>query len=100
MNIGDWVLSMHEGNKIIGFITELVEDQVGIFVTFPKNYDNITMPISKVWTYNETAISPDDIPSLIDLSLCFKDKVWFNELVHELSLWKPASEIKNLKSRQ
>lgn len=93
MDTGDWVFTTHEGNKITGFVTGIENEYVDILVTVPRDYGTISMPMAKVWNNNEILISPDDIPSLIDLSLLFKDKEWFKHWVHELSLWKPVESF-------
>lgn len=100
MKLGEWVFTVHEENKITGFVTKINDDQVDIFVTIPKGYGSITKPVSKVWDHNETVIWMDDIPALIDLSLQIKDEEWFRKWAHELSLWRPASKLENLISRQ
>ncbi|NWL87566.1 MULTISPECIES: hypothetical protein [unclassified Paenibacillus] len=102
MDLGDWIFTAHNGNKITGFITDMAGDWVDIFVTIPQRYGTITRPISEVWTHDDkdVVLSPDDIPALIDLSLQIKDEEWFRKWAHELSLWRPASELENLISRQ
>lgn len=100
MKLGDWIFTAHNGNKITGFITDFENGKASIHVTIPKNYGSVQMDISEIYLHNDPVIWMDDIPSLIDLSLQIKDEEWFRKWVHELSIWKPASELENLISRQ
>lgn len=93
IKVGDWVFTSHEGNKITGFVATMPTDRVDIIVTIPKGYEPITMPISDVWTHDNVVLSPDDIPTLIELSLMLNDEEWFRKWTYELSLWKPVESF-------
>jgi hypothetical protein len=90
LNIGEWVHTCHNMNKITGYIVGVNANEVTVFATIPKNYGEITLRKSEVWLADNT-IWMDDIPALIDLSLTLKDKDWFEKWVNEMSLWKTVN---------
>jgi hypothetical protein len=92
MRPSDWIYSVHNNNKITGFITHMDDLEVIVQVTIPSNYGTINLLVESVWLTDEH-IWMDDIPTLIDLSLQIRDREWFEKWRHELSLWKPISEI-------
>lgn len=68
MKIGDWVKTYHNSNKITGFVTDLTDDIVTVFVTIPKNYGEIQVKKKDIWLA-DNVIGPDEVLMLIDLSL-------------------------------
>ncbi|MDY7222070.1 hypothetical protein [Halalkalibacterium halodurans] len=92
MRISDWAHTVHNRNKITGFVTRINGDEVTLQVTEPKGYGSIKIDKKEIIKSSE-AIWLDDIPSLIDLSLAIKDQEWFNKWVSELRKWKRVEEV-------
>ncbi|WP_068786630.1 hypothetical protein [Paenibacillus phocaensis] len=93
MIVGDWAFALHEGTKITGYVTGINSGQVDLFVTNPKGYGPVTMPVSEVGIHGAPVVWPDDIPAMIDLSLMIRDEDWFRHWMYELSLWKPIESF-------
>jgi hypothetical protein len=59
LKVSNWVYTVHNTNKITGFITEINDKKATILVTIPINYGKII-------------VSKNIILTLIDLSLSIK----------------------------
>ncbi|WP_047154201.1 IDEAL domain-containing protein [Aneurinibacillus tyrosinisolvens] len=92
MKIADWVHIDYKTNRATGFITEITEEKVGIFVTIPKHYGEVKVDKNQPMLAI-SLLGPDDLPSLIDLALESKDPEWFQALSYELNLWRPGSGL-------
>lgn len=99
MNVGEWVSGVYKGHKYKGFLLADNGDHKLIQSTIPAHFGIINVQGDDVWTDGEVIISPDDIPTLIEVSLAIRDKEWFMKWTHELSLWRPVSEINMLNLR-
>lgn len=93
MKPGEWVCGVYKGQKYKVFLLADNGDHKLIHSTIPAYFGIINVPEDDVWTDEEVMISPDDIPTLIEMSLAFRDKEWFMKWSHELSLWKPVNEV-------
>ncbi|WCK56326.1 hypothetical protein PP175_10645 [Aneurinibacillus sp. Ricciae_BoGa-3] len=95
MKVSDWVYTVHNKNKITGFITEINNKKATIFVTIPINYGEIIVS-KNIILKSSILLHLDDLPTLIDLSLSIKDKAWFNKLVNERKLWNRPEKIRGM----
>lgn len=92
MKVSDWIHTNHNMKKITGFVIDINESRVAIYVTIPKNYGALVMNQNDVWLADES-IWMDDIPTLIDLSLMIGDREWFEKWTKELSMWKEVEKV-------
>lgn len=93
--IGDWIYSVHEYEKVQGFVLEEVQGRrwVMVRVTTPPHMGVVAIPRRLAYKNNEICRGPDELLSLIDLALDLRDREWFEDLTHELSTWKAAENI-------
>ncbi len=92
VGVSDWVRTLHGMDKTTGFVVAANVDTVEVFVTIPEDYGYVTKKRSEVWLADDT-MSPDDISSLIDVSLAIKDQALFQKLCDEMKLWRKAEEV-------
>lgn len=98
VEIGDWVGTAYERDKIIGYVihSDAARKRCTIKVTKSENHGRMQCLIidyNKICAHKYAGLALDDIGSLIDLALQTRDKEWFDELMHEYSLWRPVQEV-------
>lgn len=90
---GEWVNGIIGMRNMRGFLLEIGETQALMRVTDPDEDKDLSVMVEiRDLIPSSFVIHHEDIPSLIDLALSLKDEQWFNELTHELNLWKTANE--------
>jgi uncharacterized protein YkvS len=92
VKVSDWVHTVHNQNKITGFITAINDNKVNVFVTIPKEYGEIEVLTNDIIESNNR-VWMDDIPSIIDLSIQIRDKEWFEKWTNEMRKWKKVNEV-------
>ncbi|WP_152397755.1 IDEAL domain-containing protein [Paenibacillus cellulositrophicus] len=92
MTEGDWVFASYRGQKVTGFLLLMRESTVLVQATIPNDLGIIEVSTDRVSWNNNAVICMDDLPELIDLSLDWKDKEWFEKWTNELSLWKRLTD--------
>ncbi|GIO59819.1 IDEAL domain-containing protein [Paenibacillus cineris] len=92
MTEGDWVFASYRGQKVTGFLLLMRESTVLVQATIPHDLGIIEVSTDRISWNNNAVICMDDLPELIDLSLDWKDKEWFEKWTHELSLWKRLTD--------
>jgi hypothetical protein len=90
---GEWVYGIIGMRKMTGYLLEVGETQSLMRITLPEEDKDLSVIVeTRDLIPSAYTVHPDDIPNLIDLALSMKDKEWFDQLTHELSLWKSATE--------
>lgn len=94
MNIGDWVHTVCNQEKITGFITEFnTIDIVTILVTGLNNNGEYLKCKRNELIESNKIIHPDDLASLLDVSLFLHEKEWFEDWYEEKEKWKPVVDF-------
>lgn len=96
MNTGEWVCGVYKDKKYKGFLLADNEDHKLIQSTVPAHFGIINVPEVDVWPHEEVMIWMDDIPTLIEASLAWRDKEWFMKWTDELSQWHSVTEFEKL----